>query len=255
MVIMVAAAASADKSSQRSAVLLEGEELVYNVSYTIIDLGQIRIRTLEKTRAPDAVTYRGKAYIDSYPSIPFIDAHAVFESRIDTSVFSRHFLGRSQEGDYWNFSRYTFDYGSRRGILEIGGRDTVVTKRDTIALSGPVQDGLSLFFFAREHLLSARSHTVPVVIGDEKVSCTIDFRNERSSVEIDAIDYPVDVIHFDGTADFVGFYGLTGEFEGWFSNDEARVPIKAKMRVLIGSVSIELIEWKRPGWTPPRGTD
>jgi hypothetical protein len=72
-------------------------------------------------------------------------------------------------------------------------------------------------------------------------------------VEVDAIDYPVDVVHFDGHLDFVGIFGLTGGFEGWFSNDEARVPIMAKMKVLIGSVTVELMKWNRQGWTPPRG--
>jgi hypothetical protein len=67
------------------------------------------------------------------------------------------------------------------------------------------------------------------------------------------VDYPVDVVHFDGNMDFVGIFGLTGGFEGWFSNDEARVPILAKMKVLIGSVTVELMKWTRPGWNPPRG--
>ena len=26
----------------------------------------------------------------------------------------------------------------------------------------------------------------------------------------------------------------------------------AKMKVIIGSVTVELMQWKRPGWTPPR---
>jgi hypothetical protein len=84
------------------------------------------------------------------------------------------------------------------------------------------------------------------------VSTFLNFKREHTSVEVDAIDYPVDVIGFDGHADFVGIFGLTGGFEGWFSNDEARVPILAKMKVLIGSVTIELMKWSRPGWSPPR---
>jgi hypothetical protein len=27
----------------------------------------------------------------------------------------------------------------------------------------------------------------------------------------------------------------------------------AKMKVLIGSVTVELMKWNRQGWTPPRG--
>ena len=50
-----------------------------------------------------------------------------------------------------------------------------------------------------------------------------------------------------GNAEFVGIFGLTGEFSGWFWNDDARIPIVAKMQVIIGSVTIELMSWKRPG--------
>ena len=88
-----------------------------------------------------------------------------------------------------------------------------------------------------------------------EVDTYIDFTGERTSVEVDAIEYPVDVIGFEGEANFVGIFGLTGGFEGWFSNDEARVPILAKMKVIIGSVTIELMKWKREGWTPPKGED
>jgi hypothetical protein len=80
----------------------------------------------------------------------------------------------------------------------------------------------------------------------------IKFTNEHTSEKIDAIDYPVDLVHFEGNAGFVGIFGLTGDFEGWFSNDAARVPVLAKMKVILGNVRIELMKWKRKDWNPPR---
>jgi hypothetical protein len=89
-------------------------------------------------------------------------------------------------------------------------------------------------------------------VTEKQVVAQLDFARRQEKAEIDAVDYPVDVLHFDGRADFVGIFGLTGDFEGWFSNDNARVPILAKMHVIIGSVTIELMQWTRAGWTPPR---
>jgi hypothetical protein len=237
------------------AVYVVGEELTYNVRFSFIDLGQIRITTLRKASGDGYEGHITRASISSYKTIPFLSAEAVFESVVDTASFSRAFLGKSREGDDWSFSRYTFDYRRGVGLLEVGSRDSIITKRDSIALSEKVQDGLSLFFFARRHLLSNAVYTVPTVIREKKARTTIDFRTEREPVEIDAVDYPVDTRHFVGDADFVGFYGLTGSFEGWFSNDAARIPIMAKMQVFVGNVTIELMEWKRAGWTPPRGED
>jgi hypothetical protein len=93
---------------------------------------------------------------------------------------------------------------------------------------------------------------IPTVVNEKKGNTFINFTGERTDETIDAVDYPIDLIHFEGQAGFVGVAGLTGGFEGWFSNDAARVPVIAKMKVLLGNVRIELMKWKRAGWDPPR---
>ncbi len=238
-----------------SRVLEENEELTYNVRYGPFNLGQVRVKVLSSWESSGSRVYHCRALIDSYKGVPFVSLHAVYESVVDSAVFSRWFLGKNREGDTWHFGRYTFDYAHGRGIMEVGDRDTIVSKRDTMAISTPLQDGLSLFFYAREHLYDNRNVTIPTVVSEKEATTRIDFLNERAKAEVDAVEYPVDVVHFEGVADFVGIYGLTGGFEGWFSNDEARVPILAKMQVILGSVTIELMEWKRPGWTPPRARE
>jgi len=233
-------------------VFVEGEELVYNVRYGFIDLGQVRIRTVRADRAGGSLVYEGKGIIDSYPKVPFVDLHAVYESRIDSAVYSRGFVGRQKDNGRWDVARYTFDYPAGRVLIATGVDDSTVAKRDTLEVRTPYQDGLSLFYYARAKLFSGATVNVPTIIKEQKVNTTINFRAEHASVDLDAVDYPVDVVRFDGNMDFVGIFGLTGAFEGWFSNDDARVPIQAKMKVLIGSVTVELMKWTRPGWNPPR---
>ncbi|MGA9116707.1 MAG: DUF3108 domain-containing protein [Bacteroidota bacterium] len=234
-------------------VLREGEELVYNVRYSFINLGQVRIRTIGRETLEGRTVFRCKAFIDSYPGVPFVDLHATFESWLDTAFFSRRFVGKTLEDGSWDFSRYLFDYDAGRVIMETGTRDTALSRSETTAVAGVMQDGLSLFFFARDRLRSGKAMDVPAVVRESKVNTRLNFTNGRSSVEVDAVEGPVAVVAFDGAAEFVGIFGLTGEFEGWFSDDSARVPILAKMKVIIGSITLELMEWKRPGWTPPRG--
>ncbi|MER3524855.1 MAG: hypothetical protein C4326_12600 [Ignavibacteria bacterium] len=238
-----------------SKVFVEGEDLIYNVRYGFVDLGQVRIKTLKRITVSSSPAYQTIAYIDSYKKIPFVDLHAVFESIIDTGMFSHYFLGKSKDGQYWSFGRYRYDYPTKRVLLEFGGRDTIVEHRDTLALEEKTQDGLSLFFYAREHLFSRRRHRIPAIVKERKVYTDIDFDGKRRAVEQDFIEYPVDVVGFEGTLEFTGIFGLTGDFEGWFSNDEARVPIVAKMKVILGSVTIELMKWTRPGWSPPRARE
>ena len=44
---------------------------------------------------------------------------------------------------------------------------------------------------------------------------------------------------------------LHGRVVGSTSDDDAAVPIVANMKVIIGSVRLELKRWNRPGWVPP----
>jgi hypothetical protein len=241
-------------SNPSSVVLVEGEELVYNVRYSFIDLGQVKIRTLKRVETAEYSAHHSIANISSYKGIPFVDLSATYESDIDSAVYSHAFVGKDKEGRVWNFARYKFEYDRQRVLIDMGRRDTLIERRDTMVAERHLQDGLSLFFYARDQLFSGKRMNIPCVVAEKRVNTYIDFsRHERKSVDLDAVDYPVDVVGFDGTAEFVGIYGLTGDFEGWFSNDEARIPIVAKMKVIIGSVTLELVSWYRPGWKPPRG--
>ena len=59
-------------------------------------------------------------------------------------------------------------------------------------------------------------------------------------------------LYLEGFAYFTAVFGLTGDFSGWFSNDTAKIPLRAKLQVKIGSVSLELKCWKRKNWKPPQ---
>jgi hypothetical protein len=251
----MAMAQSPSHAEPPSHALMEGEELTYNVRYAFLDLGQIRIKITAKEHKAGATTYAGIAYIDSYKNVPLVDLHAIFQSMIDSTVFSRGFTGKMKQDNAWDFSRYQFNYDRRMVAMEMGQKDTVIAKRDTLWIDGPCQDGLSLFFFARHHLFDGKDANVSAIVTEKKVNTFIRFDKRRDEVEIDAVDYPIDVVGFEGNAEFVGIFGLTGGFDGWFSNDDARVPIIAHMKVILGSVTIELMSWKRPGWTPPRAKD
>jgi hypothetical protein len=229
---------------------VEGEELVYNVRYAFFNLGQIRIKTFNKQTVDGQ-----QAVFASYRGVPFVDLHAVFESTIDQMMYSRRFMGKIKQDNAWDFSRYFFEYDKKRVTVEMGRQDTVIAQRETLQVNTQYQDGLSLFFFARDGLFSGKTANVPTMIKEKQVNTVIAFSAKRTSVEIDAVNYPVDVAQFEGTMEYSGIFGLTGDFEGWFSNDEARIPILAKMKVILGSVTVELMEWKRPGWAPPQAKE
>ncbi len=230
-----------------------GEELIYNVSYLSLNIGQVKVKVLEKAQDGGRGSYKAIAIIDSYSGIPFVNLHAIYESAIDDTIFSRWFRSRNKEDSRWYATEYDFNYPARKMFIQkrIWG-STTTDVMDSLALDTIYQDGLSLYYYARQHLRSSRKAFIPTMIREKKVRTIINFSNKHTKAEIEAVTYPVDVIEFDGDAEFVGIFGLTGAFEGWFSNDGARVPILANMKVIIGNVRIELMKWTRQGWSPPR---
>ncbi|MGE5313417.1 MAG: DUF3108 domain-containing protein [Acidobacteriota bacterium] len=233
---------------------VKGEELLYEVSYSMFDLGTVKAVIIDSYQRNGKTCYKAKAYIDSYSGVPFVSLHAVFFTDMLPTAFSNYFSAYdTKKPEEMKYVKYSFDYQKKLATYERGiSPQGTITKSGTAPVNNGIVDGLSLFYYARVNVHQRKEVNVPTFVDEAEVNTYFDFKNEKEAKEIDAVKYPVQTVHFEGHSDYVGFFGMTGGFEGYFSDDEAAVPIVAKMKVVIGSVHIELIKWNRPGWTPPK---
>jgi hypothetical protein len=230
-----------------------GEELNYVVSYSFLNLGEIKIRVKDKKLINGQVYYDAIAYIDSYDGIPFVNLHQIYESKVNQDYYSDFFRGIVKSDEYTTFTEYYFDYDCSEIRIRKGKFSPYELWTDsTTSAENQFHDGLSIFFFARMLSGKINSMLLPCFVNEKKVFTEINFYDENIPVSIDAIDYDVDCVRLDGEMDFISIFGLTGYFEGWFSNDEASIPIVANMKVIIGNITVELKSWKREGWNPPQ---
>jgi len=241
-------------------VLVVGEELEYSVRYSFFDIGTIRFRVISKEDRGGRAVYRAVTTMDSSPGLSWLlNLHIRFIGLLDSAMFSHTWMSEDSTTESVGFRSMVFDYVKNRMFYTTGERRpsgiTQVLSLDTVSITGPSQDGLSLFYFAREYVRQKWELQVPTFMDAEEELTRIRFTAERKSVSIRAVSYPVETVYLDGTAKFVGVFGVTGDFEGWFSNDAARIPILAKMKVLLGNVEIQLTSWKRGSWQPPRFVD
>jgi hypothetical protein len=234
--------------------LFVGEEITYVVKYTLLKLGEIKLKVLSKKVVNGKNVYSTIAFMDSYNGIPFVGLHQQYESKINSNFFSDYFRGINKSPEMTVFSDYFFDYSKWHVRVKRGKINPYQLWVDTTGkVENQLQDGLSLFYYARVNVgQKNKSEIVPCFVNEKKVTTRINYYDKVQSVTIDAVDYPVATYRLDGETNFVSVYGLTGYFEGWFSKDDARIPIVAKMNVIIGRVTLELIHWKRPGWNPPK---
>lgn len=234
----------------RNEKLFIGEDLTYVVKYAYFNLGEIRIKVLEKTKINNTSVYKTIAYIDSYSDLPFVSLHQIYESYIDSSFFPLKFFAEIFGNDTV-FVKYNF-IGNSKIEMQKGKLDAKKLWLDSTAYTHQrMHDGLSILFYARMNIGHNQTLSVPCFVNEKEETTLLNFYTEPEPISIEAVEYEINCLRLDGKTDFVSVYGLTGDFEGWFSNDNCSVPIRAKLNVLIGSVNLELIKWNKELWNPP----
>ena len=230
-----------------------GEELVYTAYYGFIKLGEVHFKITNfdtKTKK-----YYATAELRSNKSIPLVDINYWFETTMlhkNDSLYSYRFYSTEFKDRDITHIDYTFDYDM--GLIKAKkDRNLIAEEEKEIKIDGTkkFQDGLSLFYNARIQSLVNRNYIVPVYINEKESTVNYSFNFNKDVVSSDLVDFDMEAIKVFGNAHFVGVFGLTGEFIGWMSNDEARVPLKAKFNVAIGSITLELSSYKRANWKPP----
>jgi hypothetical protein len=234
-----------------SRVLPVDEELEYEVSWTFVDLGTIRLKATRGLAA--------EARIDSYEGLPYVDLHAFFQTVMDTSFMPLVSRSLEKQDGRWDGLQYAFDIPARRfEVRAITGNSPMgpfpsMSSKDTVAIPEiPFVDGLSIGYYPRRIIHLDRSVQVSTILYGRTGTTTFYLPGEREEVDIDAVDYPIRTIRMEGNTTAVGIFGMSGDFVGWFSDDEAAVPIRGRVNVLLGSITIQLVKWNRPGWNPPQ---
>lgn len=241
------------KSTQLIPKTLEvGEEIIYVVKYSFIELGKVKLQILSKEEKDGKVFYKTKVYMDSNPGIPFVNLHQIYESYFNQQNCSDYFRATEKEKNYVKFTEYFFQYEKNQIHVKKGKFNPFQIWTDSTAkIKTNYQDGLSLFYYARLNTGQKKSVDIPCFVTEKFETTRINFYNTIEKISIDAVDYDISCTKLDGYTTFVSVFGLTGKFEGWFTNDQYAVPVLAKMKVIIGDITLELKEWRKKNWLPP----
>ncbi len=240
------------EAGRNSEVFVSGSYYEYEVSFFGLPLGSVKIYTgnMEDKNGHDAQYV--KAEMDSYSGIPYVDLHATFESWMPQNAsYSYVFNGNMKvDDDKWQYNSIIFDHTNEEIRSTIWENKQLVS-RDTFKTKKKFSDGASLLYLARSFMELGKTAYVPTFINNQLVQTKINFQKKQENIEIDAVDGEVKSLYLDGRADWEGVYGLSGQFEGWFSDDPSHIPLKAYMKVYVGKVKVELVKWTRTGWNPP----
>jgi hypothetical protein len=236
-------------------VLDQGEDLKYTVYFGFIKLGEVKLKMTKVETSEGKKECFASATIKSYDGVPFVTLNNIFESEMEISkeqLYSRKFYASEFKDKDIAKTDYRFNYDSSK-VKILKETNNRIDRNETISFNKGIrfQDGLSLFYSARMNSFANKNYNIPIFINESQSSVKYSFNINKDVVSISSVDYDISVIKIAGVADFTGIFGLTGEFVGWFSDDEYRVPIKAQLNVLIGSITLELSSYKKTNWKPP----
>ncbi len=250
--VLVLLLLTGDKTFSQTAVFSDGEELIYDVYYSFINIGWAKFNTTRITGYKNR--YKCEAVLKSNEAMPFVKVDFYFISEIevlDNYIRPLKFTSREFKDGKESILTYDFNYDAGNVYIKKTGYDGNPEYEKTMPVQSVFQDGLSIFYFARFNFFSSKSVDVPVLINQDSSSIHINFNTSKTDVDISEADYDVSSVYLEGMTNYQFVFGLTGDFAGWFTSDEARVPVKAKLKVKIGNVTLELKGWKRKGWNPP----
>ena len=240
-----------------SQVIVLGEQLEYDVSYLGVSFAKIIVNTDRYENLNGKAVLKTKAKVYSYDHVPLVNLKADFESWTDRGSnhslqFSRNLSLRKKP---WEYQKLTFDYN--KGVIE---NRKWIQKKQTSAFglefnkSNKLFDALAAFFKARTMAEAHKSRSMMIYLDEDQLfNTTLNFAKDKQSIDVPAIKYDVRSIYFSGNANWKGQYGVSGKVEGWISDDNARIPLKAKVDFVLGKINIELVGYRRAGWTAPKG--
>jgi hypothetical protein len=226
-----------------SPVLEAGETLRYRVKYLFLRLATLSIETGARVSERGRQAHRVSLHARSNPSIPFFHIDSRFESLFaeDGSVLDH----RNVVSDS--------DVGARTAAYEMDPETSRCTVRyvldglfgyDVLPLPEQPQDGISVLFLIRS-LGRARATASVLTAVDTTWKPT-----RITTLGLERIRWAgreVETVHVQSVGAYRGPGGLSGTVDAWVTADERAVPLRARMKLCVGSVTLELMPPRREG--------
>lgn len=214
-----------------------GERFTYRISWMGLHAATA---VMEANHAPATDGRQALRFVTTATSSPVVTKFYAVDNRVESLVDAdtlspQRLLFRRREGKRKNDYDVTFRH-AQGNVLSI--KDGVPT---TIAIPQGTQDSISCLYYVR---------SVPVLQPGFSQVMTVhhDKKNYRLEVRIEAIEKvkgpwgEIEAIRALAIMPFQGIFLNQGNIRVWFTNDDRRIPVRMKAKVIVGSIVADLIE-------------
>ena len=211
-----------------------GEKLSFDVNYGFINAGTASMEVEKLIEYEERPCYQIVTHANSNK---FFSSFYKVDDRVESitdaaGLFSWKFEKRLREGGYRAERKYQFDQK----------RNCVYEGKDTIAVKPYAHDALSVLYYVR---------TLPLEVGKsvfafnyvdgQKINLEVKvLKKEKITVSAGTFDCLV----VEPLSSSVGVFKNEGTLRVWLTDDRLRLPVLMKSKILVGSISAELTDYR-----------
>ena len=213
-----------------------GEQFTYEISWLNITAGTAVMAINgagmdgDRPLAKLITTARSSSFVTK-----FFPVDNRVESIVDpATLLPEHLKFKRREGKKKEDIEYTF-HQKEGTVTVVKGEAT-----ETLKMLPGTQDIISCLYFARSKLSLQPSSSLTMNVYHDKKNRKLDVRVE----EIETVSGPwgdVETARVLVVMPFQGLFLNQGNIRVWFTNDDRRIPVRMKAKVVIGSIVADLV--------------
>lgn len=211
-----------------------GEKFTFDINYGFINAGTATMEVVNLIEYNERPCYQivSRALSNSFFST-FYKVEDRVESIIDAvGIYSWRFEKNLSEGSYKADRMYEFDPFKK----------LVYYQKDTIETPSAMQDALSALYFVRTQNLKVGQSVFLDNFTDGKLYPLEVKILEQETITVEAGTF--DCLVLEPLTKSVGVFKHEGRLKVWVTNDRLKMPVLMKSKILVGSVSAELIDYQ-----------
>jgi hypothetical protein len=213
-----------------------GEKLIFGVGYGFITAGRAVMEIPKYEYFKGRKAFRVEFKVNTFPFFStFYKVEDRYVSLIDCDgLFPWHFEQRIREGGYEDDFKAEFDHENK----------TAITAKDTFPIEPFVHDILSALYYTRiiDYSEMRGGHIIELknFYKDTTYNLNIRFRG-REKIKVDAGTFQCVIV--EPIVEAGGLFKSEGVIYVWLTDDDKKIPVKVESKILIGSISAELVEY------------
>lgn len=234
----------------KASAFSDGEWLKYKVKWGFIRLGTIEVfqeELPETTPRAFRVMMRAKSAKLQIINVFFIN-EGIVNPRQPTLQQFKITVGK----DARDITTYTYDPPTGTVLMK-KTVDNRLELLDSLTCLENLYDAIGTFMMIRCLSASGFNITLNNIIDFKICQTHLNFSGMADTIKVAAFDDLQKGWEFSGRADWVGkaYGGVSGPFRGWISQDAAAIPLKVKVKIFLGSITIELEDFCRDSGIVP----